>query len=80
MKGKIISLNQDDLIESLYLGAEDIVGDDNVITLNFASADRVQSLLDDIEALLAEPANLHIVEPVLRDALQRVAGILLNSS
>ena len=78
MKGKIISLSRDKLIESLYLGAEDSVSDDNIISLNFGSADRVANLMDDIEALLADPADLHIVEPILREALQHIAARLLQ--
>lgn len=80
MKGNIISLDQNDLIESLYLGAEDSVSNNNVISLNFPSIERVQCLLDDLEAILSEPTNLDVVEPILREALQHIASELIRRS
>ncbi len=80
MGKKILSYDQGRLIDRLYQGAEHAVDDTNVINVDFLPADRMQSLIDDISAILDDPSNLSIAEPVLREALQYIAAQILIRS
>ena len=80
MSNKILNLGQDCIIDRLYQGAETSVDGTNIISVDFKSPELANCLLDDIAALLEEPANARIAEPVLREALQLIAQEILIKS
>ena len=80
MNSKIFQIDPTGVIDRLYEGAEDVVDDSNIIAVDFKSPEIVSCLLDDIAALLEEPSNARIAEPVLREALKHIAEEILTQS
>lgn len=67
-------------IDRLYEGAEFEVTDSNVISIDFSSPERAMCLIEDIAAVLEDPQDARIAEPVLREALQHIASKILAGS
>ena len=77
MPDTVIYLDQTDRIEALYQ-QYDKNQESNLVTLNAPLCQNVLGMIEDVQALLEDPQTRPIAEPILRKALNIIAGNIID--